>query len=67
MEYLDGCSTAMRCVARKVGERWLPWKAGLYDLEVVPPQGHYFWTGRLIYDKNKSIYIIMQIFFVATI
>jgi len=41
MEYPDGCSTAIRCVARKMG---------LYDLEVVSPQGHYFWTGGLVYD-----------------
>ena len=41
----------MRHVARKVGERWPLWKAGLYDLEVVPPQGHYFWIGGLAYDR----------------
>jgi len=41
----------MRHVARKVGERWLPWKAGLYDSEVVPLQGRYFQTGGLAYDK----------------
>jgi len=33
----------MRCVARKVG---------LYDLEVVSPWGHYFWTGGLAYDTR---------------
>jgi len=41
MEYLDGCSTAIRYVARKVG---------LYDLKVVSLQEHYFWTGRLAYN-----------------
>jgi len=35
-------------------ERWLLWKAGLYDLEVVSPQGHYFWTGGLVYDTTSS-------------
>ena len=42
MEYLDGCSTAMRRVARKVG---------LYDLEVVSLQKCYFRTGGLTYDS----------------
>ncbi len=32
-------------------ERWPPWKAGLYDLKVVSPWGHYFWTGGLAYDN----------------
>ena len=32
----------MRHVARKMG---------LYDLEVVSPWGHCFWTGELVYDK----------------
>jgi len=35
----------------------LPWKAGLYDLEVVSPQGHYFQTVGLVYDigsRNAS-------------
>jgi len=41
MEYLDGCNTTIRRVARKVG---------LYDSEVVSPQGRYFQTGRLAYD-----------------
>jgi len=41
MEYLDGCSTAIKYVVRKVG---------LYDLEVVSSWGHYFWTGGLAYD-----------------
>jgi len=31
-------------------ERWLPWKAGLYDLEVVSPWGRYFQMGGLAYD-----------------
>jgi len=31
---------------------WLPWKADLYDLEVVSPWGHYFWTGGLAYDRS---------------
>ena len=48
MEYPDGCSTAMRHVARKVG---------LYDLEVVSLRGCYFWTGGLAYD-NYIAYII---------
>ena len=32
-------------------------KVGLYDSEMVLPQGHYFWTGKLAYDKaiNKSV------------
>ena len=34
-------------------ERWPPWKAGLYDLEVVLPWECYFQTGRLAYDKWK--------------
>jgi len=43
MEYPDGCSTAMRYVARKVG---------LYVLEVTPLQGCSFWTSGLTYDTN---------------
>jgi len=41
MEYLDGCSNAMRCVARKMG---------LYDSEVVSPWRCYFQIGGLAYD-----------------
>jgi len=32
-------------------ERWPPWKAGLYGLEVVSLRGRYFWTGGLVYDS----------------
>ena len=32
-------------------ERWPPWKAGLYDLEVVSPWECYFQTGGLVYDS----------------
>jgi len=32
-------------------ERWLPWKAGLYGLEVVSPQGRCFRAGGLVYDN----------------
>ena len=46
----------MRCVVRKVGERWPPWKAGLYDSEVVSLWGHYFWTGGLAYDSFQIIH-----------
>jgi len=28
-----------------------PWKAGLYDSEVVSPQGRYFQTGGLAYNN----------------
>jgi len=37
-------------------ERWLLWKAGLYDLEVVSLWGRYFWTGGLAYDNNETSY-----------
>jgi len=43
MEYPEGYSTTMRRIARKMG---------LYDLEVTPLQGHYFWTGGLTYDRR---------------
>jgi len=33
-------------------ERWLLWKAGLYDLEVVPLRECYFWMGGLVYDSK---------------
>ena len=36
-------------------ERWLLWKAGLYDLEVVSPQGCYFRTGGLAYNIMLTI------------
>jgi len=35
-------------------ERWLPWKAGLYDLEVISPWGCYFWTSGLAYDISSN-------------
>jgi len=38
-------------------ERWPPWKAGLYGLEMVLPQGRYFQTGGLVYDI-QSVYLI---------
>ena len=41
MEYLDGYSTAIRCVARKVG---------LYVLEMISLQRCYFQMGGLAYD-----------------
>ena len=43
-------------------ERWLPWKAGLYDLEVISLWGYYFWTSGLVYDKlqvSTLLYIIV--------
>ena len=46
MEYPDGCSTAMRYIARKVG---------LYALEVISLWGRYFQTDGLAYDKPPSI------------
>ena len=39
-------------------ERWPLWKAGLYDLEMISPQGCNFWTGGLVYDKSLNCYII---------
>ena len=42
MEYLDGCSTTIRHVARKVG---------LYVLEVTSLWECSFQTGRLTYDN----------------
>jgi len=45
MEYLDGRSTAIRCVARKMG---------LYNWEVISPQGCNFWIGGLAYDNSTS-------------
>jgi len=32
-------------------ERWLPWEAGLYNLEMISLQGCNFQTGGLAYDK----------------
>ena len=42
MEYLEGCSTAIRCVVRKVG---------LYNLEFISPWGCNFWVGGIEYDS----------------
>ena len=41
-------------------ERWLSWKAGLYDLEVVLPQECYFWTGGLAYDSIPLLGLSFQ-------
>ena len=41
-------------------ERWPPWKAGLYDLEMVSPQGHYFWMGELAYDSIPPLELSLQ-------
>ena len=46
MEYLEGRTTTMRHVVRKVG---------LYDLKVVSPWGHYFQTGGPAYDSRPLI------------
>ena len=61
MEYPEGNSTAMRCVARKVG---------LYGSEVVSLRGRFFRTGGLVYDNKlkprlflKSIASHFQIIF----
>jgi len=37
-------------------EMWPPWKAGLYDSEVVSLWECYFQTGRLAYDKFSSCF-----------
>ena len=50
-EYLDGCSTTMRCVARKVG---------LYDLEVTSLRECSFWMSGLAYDKEKKTFWILR-------
>jgi len=47
MEYLEGCSTTIRCVARKVG---------LYILEMISLQGCNFWMGGLAYDTCDLYY-----------
>ena len=31
-------------------ERWPPWKAGLYNLKMISPQGCNFQTGGLAYN-----------------
>jgi len=36
-------------------ERWLPWKAGLYNLEMISPQGCNFQMGGLAYDKAELL------------
>ena len=36
-------------------ERWLPWKVGLYGLEVVSPQVRCFWTSELVYDMFQAL------------
>jgi len=45
MEYLEGCSTAIRHVTRKVG---------LYDLEMISPWRCNFQIGGLAYDSIKA-------------
>ncbi len=35
-------------------ERWLPWKVGLYDLEVVSRRGCYFQTCGLAYNNTSN-------------
>jgi len=52
MEYLDDCSTAIRCVVRKVAAV----EGRLVCLEVTLPWGCSFWIGRLAYD-NRDISI----------
>ena len=53
MEYPEGCSTAMRCVTRKVG---------LYGSEVVSPWGCCFQTGGLVYDKEPLLLFLLLLF-----
>jgi len=36
-------------------ERWLPWKAGLYNLEMISLQGCNFQMGRLAYDTVPEV------------
>jgi len=40
-------------------ERWPLWKAGLYDLEVISPQGRYFQIGGLAYDTSSLQEVIL--------
>ena len=54
MEYLDSCSITGRCVARKVG---------LYNLEMISPQGCNFQMGGLAYDKMLTRSITVEICF----
>jgi len=39
-------------------ERWPPWKAGLYDLEVTSLQGCSFQMSGLAYDKIPELIFI---------
>jgi len=48
MEYPDGYSTTIRCVARKMAAM----EGGLIYFGGDFTTGMYFWTGGLIYDKN---------------
>ena len=48
MEYPDGCSTAIRCVARKVATV----EGGLVCLEMTSLQGCSFQMGGLAYDTR---------------
>jgi len=50
-EYLDGCSTAMRCVARKVS---------LYVLKVTPPWRCSFQMSELAYDSISPLGLSLQ-------
>jgi len=52
MEYLDGCSTAIRRVARKVATI----EDGLVSfLEMTSPWECNFWTGGLAYDIHPVV------------
>ena len=56
MEYPDSCSTTIRRVVRK---------AGLYNLEMILPQGCDFQTGGIAYDNIKHIVIITDSLYTA--
>ena len=51
MEYLDGCSTIIRHVVRKVATV----EGGLVCLEMTSPQGCNFQMGGLAYDTSPII------------
>ena len=52
-------------------ERWLLWKADLYNLELILPQGCHFWISRLVYgiyspSNSPSIYLLILLAYMTT-
>ena len=41
-------------------ERWLLWKVGLYNSELISLQGCNFWAGRIAYDSISFLGLSLQ-------